>query len=257
MLFSLASCAGGFMSRVKVNSLVKKYGTPQAEITFDYTYNNDKMKVVYVYDLLLDKTPVTVINFINLAESGYFNDVIINRYNSTYAYLQFGEYVYRAESSESDTYKYYENKKVPSIVGEFATNKYPEPKGGYAEFPKLALAMYHDEGTKYNDTASGSVIMRLPPQGSDSETLSYKNYAVFAYINSLSVSINGKDPVNYKNNMPAYLREQLAKTNTTQRTVYTADGTDSNKLSLYATNIAVSVKILGDHDWSKLPKVVK
>lgn len=254
ILLSLASCAGGFLPRTKVNSLVKKYGTPQAEITFDYTYNNDKMKVVFVYDLLLDKTPVAVINFINLTESGYFDDVIIQRYNSTYQYLQFGEYVYRAEVTENKTeYRYYYNIEVPTIVGEFATNKYSEPKSGYAEFSNLALAMYHDEGTKYNDTASGCVMMALR-----SNPVSYRNYAVFAHINSVSASINDKDPINYKQSLPSYIRDdQLAKTNTSSRTVYTADGTDSEKISLYATNITVSVKILGDHDWSKLPKVTK
>ena len=80
VLLSLASCAGGFLSKAKVKSLVKEYGTPQAEVTFDYTYNNTKTKIVFVYDLLLDKTPVAVINFIQLAESGYFDDVVIDHY---------------------------------------------------------------------------------------------------------------------------------------------------------------------------------
>lgn len=252
LLLSFASCAGGFMSRTKVNSLVKKYGTPQAEITFDYNYDSNKMKLVFVYNLLLDKTPIAVINFINLVESGYFDDVIIQRYNSTYQYLQFGDYVYRADESDNNTYKYYENREVSPIVGEFAVNKYREPKSGYAEFENLALAMYHDEGTKYYDTASGNIMMALR-----TKPVEHTNYAVFAHLDSLTVSYNDKEPSKPRKVLPSDVWEQLAKTNTSTRTVYTADGTESNKLTLYATNIKVSIKMLGDKDWSKLPKVTK
>lgn len=252
VLLSLASCAGGFLSKAKVKSLVKEYGTPQAEVTFDYTYNNTKTKIVFVYDLLLDKTPVAVINFIQLAESGYFDDVIIDHYVSMYQYLRFGEYVYRADEDDSNVMKYYRNNTVPSIVGEFAVNKYSEPKSGYAKFENLSLAMYHAEGTNYYNSAAGSVIMAMR-----TDALNYTNYAVFAHINSISVSLKDGDLKNYGKNIPSTYREQLTTTNTTSRTVYSADGTTSDKESLYSTNITVSVKILGDHDWSKLPKVTR
>ena len=76
MLLSFASC-GMFMSASSVNKVVREFGTPQAQMTLSFTTSaNNKFKYVITYDLLLEKTPITTINFINLVESGFYKDAI-------------------------------------------------------------------------------------------------------------------------------------------------------------------------------------
>ncbi len=83
-----------------------------------------------------------------------------------------------------------------------------------------------------------------------------ENCAVFAKLNSVSVSYNGKDPINYGDKAPATIISHLTSfTSTTSRTVYNKDNTIGDSISIMSTRVMFNIEMLGDKDWSKLPKV--
>ncbi len=263
MLFTCVACTpNGFMSKSQTKKVYNEFGRPQAKMTINYKIGNDEVKVEAVYDLLLDKTPITVINFINLVNDGFYNDSISDKYNSTYHYLTIGKYTYEKESADSDAYRYYYNKSGKTFVGEFASNKYPEPKlneGGYSEFSLFSLAMYYEnigdssKSADYFNSANGTLILATADKD---KLLNSENCAVFAKLNSVSVSYNGKDPINYGDKAPATIISHLTSfTSTTSRTVYNKDNTIGDSISIMSTRVMFNIEMLGDKDWSKLPKV--
>lgn len=256
MLSVMCACsyvsADSFMSRAQVRSLVKAYGTPQAELTMKYTVDSgNEVEVRVVYDLLLDKAPVAVTRFIQLANEGFYNDSVADGYNTTYNYLTLGRYAYR-DSTKNNGKQYFENKST-TFAGEFKSNGYKEPDGGYAQFAIFSLAMYHDDATdnRYFDAADGGLILALSNQ-----TLNSDNYAVFAQVHELSVRTNGGAYQSYGAKIPSQIRDNLSKfTSKTSRTVYDATESSTRQVSIMTTKVMLTVRILGDFDWSKLPKI--
>lgn len=259
MLVSLCACSSvapdAFLSRSQVNKLVKQYGTPQAELTLNYEYSGSKVEVVITYDLLLDQAPLAVTRFIQLANEGFYERSLIDSYNSTYRYMIMGRYARRA-SQVSDGDKYYKNVSDVTFAGEFASNGYKEPANGYAQFSIFALAMYHPESSddQYFNSADGTLIMAMSNQ-----TLNSDNYAVFALPVQYSVKINEGEATVYTDGQrpPSMLRDNLTSfTAKTSRTIYSdAEESSSTSVSIMSTNVFLSVKILGSHDWSSLPTI--
>ena len=263
VMASMCACslvpADSFLPRYKVSKLAKEYGTPQAEVTFNYEVSGKSVQVVVTYNLLLDQTPLAVSRFIQLANDGFYNDSLVDTYNSTNQYLIMGRYSY-LESSVQDVKKYYKNSSDITFAGEFATNGYKKPAKGYAQFEPLSLAMFHEtssDGSTFN-SANGALIMALTDQ---EHTLNYTNYAVFAQVDHLtiqrgqdgqiSVYTDGKIPSDFIANLKSF-------TTKIPRTVYN-DRTESSSVSqsIMATNVLLTVKILGDYDWSALPQIGK
>ena len=261
MLVSICACSyvpsTRFISRSQVNSLVKEYGTPQAQLTINYTINNKDYEVVVTYNLLLGQTPLAVIRFIQLANEGYYNDTIIDTYNSTYNYMILGRYIYKESVVTESKMNYYVNNNLDvTFKGEFASNKYREPKDGYAQFNIFSLAMYHDESTSDNanfDTANGALIL-----ATSSKTLNSNNYAVFAEMVSMSYKSGDSDPtVTTKVNSTALANLTSFTSRTSARKIYT-DETEEKTIpsfSMMNQTVTIQVKILGDNDWSKLPRI--
>lgn len=261
LLVSLTACSG-FMSASQVNNAVKEFGTPQAEMTLSFTTaKGQKFKYVIVYDLQLEKTPITTINFINLVNDGFYNDAIFDSYNSSNNYFLAGRYTYRKDA-DSDKAKGAENPSGITMVGEFKSNKYAEPKGGYEQFSLFSLAMYHENTAESVDSANGALIFSTASSSSEiNKPLNYANYAVFAKMVSISIyeGIN-ETPLEYTaDKMNSLYLENLTKLTSTATCSMTTASGDTKDISVLGENktprFVFSIKMLGDKDWSKLPKV--
>lgn len=263
MLFSVCACSNipstRFMSRTKVNSLVKKYGTPQAELTINYTINNKNYEIKVTYDLLLSQAPLSVVRFIQLANEGFYDESVVDTYNSTYNYMILGRYSYK-DSTVNNGKSFYVNQSATSDVtfkGEFASNEYREPSEGYAQFSIFSLAMYHDEYKNENETnfdsANGALIL-----ATSNKTLNSNNYAVFATMTEMSYKVGDSDPVENKKVIADALANLVSFTSkTSTRKIYT-DSTEQTTIpsfSMMNQIVTIHVKILGDYDWSKLPQI--
>ena len=264
MLVSVCACSyvpsTRFLSRSQLNSLLKEYGTPQAELTIKYTINNDDYEIKVTYNLLLSQTPLAVIRFIQLANDGAYNDTVIDTFNSTYNYMIMGRYIYKdSVVSEGKKNWYVNNALDVTFKGEFKSNGYSEPSGGYAQFKNFSLAMFHDESTAEDnnfDTANGALILAV-----DSNTLNSNNYAVFAELASMTYSVNGGKPITRVGKVDSDICKILKgfTSKTGIRTVYT-DETETDTIPSFTMMnqiVTIQVKILGDHDWSKLPRIGK
>lgn len=262
LLVSLASC-GSFMSTYKVKKAVKEFGTPQAELTLSFTTSKGhKLKYVITYDLLLEKTPITTINFINLVENGFYQDAIFDSYNSTNNYYLAGRYTYR-KADGAETAHGYANVSGITMPGEFKTNNYPEPNGEYERFSLFSLAMYHESDTKSFDSANGALIFSTASSSSENKKpLNYTNYAVFARAVSISIYEDNSEsprtfPIDKMN--PIYLDNLTSQTTTTPCSMTNSSGDSSSVTVLGSSNVprfVFSITMVDSgKDWSKLPKV--
>lgn len=263
VMVGLCACSysSSFMPRATVNSLVKKYPTPQAEVTITFERNSETYEYVITYDLLLEQAPVAVTRFIQLANDGAYDNSIVDNYNSANSYVVGGRYKALEREVEGKTdpeTHYYVNNLGNTFVGEFATNKYREPADGYAKFAPYALAMYHPDLTASSlrsdcNTADGTLILALP-----GVRLNYLDYAVFATVNKSTFRV-GENPWHNErtgtvdNTLHDNLRSFGSKSS---HTIYDdLEETKSSKLSIMSTLVSLKVTILGDYDWSKLPKI--
>lgn len=260
LLFSFAACnSTGFMSASKVKKVVKELGTstPQAEMTLKFKSNGKEMTYVITYDLLLDKAPIAVINFINLVNDGFYDNAILDSYVSQYNCYIGARYAYRADGEGKLEGK--QNTNENTFIGEFKSNNYPEPEGGYAQFSMFSLAMYHGELATDFDSANGAFILTTSETG----TRNANNYAVFAKMNSISIYRDDEtEPLaTYKDgNMSSTYLKQMKDLNgrTYSIDMHAEDGTSNSVTVLGSSKIPTfvfSIKMLGNSDWSILPKV--
>ena len=250
LLVSLCACSvpsNSFMSKAQVNSLVKKYPNPQAEITLKYKTGNTNFEVKVTYNLLLDKAPIAVTRFIQIANEGGYNNTLVDTLNTTYKYVVMGRYRHEQEG-------YYNARSEDvSFAGEFQSNKYRKPKGGYAEFKIFSLAMFHDNDAEHFDAANGAMILALSNQ-----TLNSANYAVFAKFDSMKVSTDDGATYATYDKVASYVRDHLMGfTTRSSKNVYESykEGAKTVSVSLMSTEVTLNVEILGDYDWSKLPTI--
>ena len=281
MLVVFAGCNSvSFMSDKERNNLVSKYGTPQAEVVLEYTVDEEVVTLTLTYDLLLDKAPITVVNFINLVEQGYYNAktnddgsvtslIFDNRIQSTTNAWIAGRYTYTIDSEDKTTYRRATELDY-TIAGEFVQNGYvlPVEEGetdeeitdGNAKFSMFSLAMYHDNTVSDFNGASSAFFLTT-----DSRTTeNYKNYAVFAQLSKLSVEVKqGDTTVEYVKDatqVPSSVVDDfdtvLDATRSTTVTNDSADGentsTESVTMLQYVFRI-VSIKMVDNNDYSTLP----
>ncbi len=270
VLLTLALCGcntATFMKDGQRDKLVKEYGVPQAEMEIEYERNEQKVNVKITYNLLLSKTPVTVINFINLVESGYYaNTVFDSRINSTTNAWIAGRYSFITAEGETEG-KYYEMEgKDYSIIGEFVQNGYVLPKDaadeeneditdGNAKFSMFSLAMYHESSSSSFDSASTAFFMTIDTQTREN----YKNFAVFAEVASVTVTVDGEEICKDAASVPASIVEDFDNmtTTTTQKVVVDtdADGNDVTESHTLLRNVIsiVNIKMSDGKDYSNLP----
>lgn len=202
LLFSFCACsAGEFISASKLDNIKAKSGidaNPVATVTLRYTDLNDDARgdvytVVIRYELLIDKAPITVINFMNLVQDGFYDNTVVDYIGSRY--LIAGRY-----TQEDD--KFITKESGYTIKGEFLANGFKvdeSKKDGDNAQPMLgSLIMFHNAQTSmknYFDTASSAFFMAFTDEFSTATAvpMSKDNYAVFAYVlsSTMSVSENG------------------------------------------------------------------
>ena len=254
LLVSLCACsvpADSFMSRTKVNSLVKNYPEPKAVVTLNYTTGSVNFEVQITYKLLLDKAPIAVTRFIQIANEGGYDGTLVDTLDTSYKYLIMGRY--GKLDGES---KYYNFRSGDvAFAGEFAQNGYREPSGGYAEFKTLSLAMYHENDGEHFNSANGTLILAL-----EKDTLNPANYAVFAEFESVTVREGEGELKSYpEGRVPDYIKSHLLGfTARTTRSVY--DLHDENKspfsVQIMSTEPTLKVTVSGSSDnWKKLPTI--
>lgn len=166
---SLCGCSSGFMSERDMNKVTEN---PEAVITLEY----DNKVISLVYELRFDKAPITVVNFIELAESGFYNDTFIhyvssNSSDTSQSYIMGGSY---AKSSGSD--KWTLKKKDYYIKGEFKANKW-EKNDLTHELGSLVMNRTSGSGADYYDTASTDFYISTSPANTRQG-----NYAVFGVL---------------------------------------------------------------------------
>ena len=261
MLVTLCSCSYApstrFMSKAQVRQLAKEFDDPQAELTINYEVNNKAVEVKITYKLLLTQAPLATIRFIQLVNDGFYDDTLLDSYNSNYKYALFGRYLYKESKVQgAGEMEYYQNPCDVTFKGEFKSNRYKQPQEGYAQFKMMSLAMYHEDWTEDNntfDSANGYVIMAL-----SSKTLNSDNYAVFADMISATVKYaDGEESAPFTN-FPSDIHTQLTQSSTISRDVYEDDSeVNSSKVSIKSPNFIVHIRMLGNYDWSKLPSIGK
>ncbi len=268
MLLTFTACNGNdFLSAGETKSLLKKVGgkNPQAQMTLSYQVGKDSSKqtvtLEIVYEILLDKTPITAVNFINAVQDGFYSDVLVHSNQSTYNYMIAGGYYKKDIVSTNDngeevtTTKFYQQS-LPSFVGEIAGNGFAEPRGekvdgdSYTKFDVFSLAMYHADGANYFNSADGRLVISTSSQ----TKLSHLNYAVFAKMISIVVKVDGEQ---ISTDIPSWVLTTLdSSTSTTKRTIYDKDDVkQSAQVSILSPEIIIDIKMLGDVDWSVLPTI--
>ena len=255
VLFSLCACGTSqtsFISKSKAKSLAKQFPDLQAEVTFKYESNGKEYQIVVKYDLLLEQAPVAVTRFIQIANAEGYDGTRVDTYNSSYKYAVMGRY--GEKTGEDGKSKYYDfRSEDPTFAGEFKQNGYKMPKGGYADFEFYSLAMFHVNEGKHFDSANGAFIMDL---SNEDKGLNSANYAVFAKFASIKVLTDGEVSLRETTTKNSQLYDKMVSlTGTTSHTVYDLNGEESSSIRIATNKVTISVKILGDYDWTKLPTI--
>lgn len=268
MLLSFTACNNqGFLSAGRTKALLKDVGgkNPQAQMTLTYKAGSGSAQqtvtLEIVYEVLMDKTPITAVNFINAVQDGFYNNVLVHTNQSSYNYMIAGGYYKKDTTSTNDsgaevvTTKYYKQA-IPAFVGEIAGNGFAEPKGeqvdgdSYTKFDVFSLAMYHADGAAHFNSADGRLVIATSSQ----IRLSHLNYAVFAKMVSIVVKVDGQQVAT---DVPSWVLTTLdSSTATTKRDIYDQnDVKQSTQVSILSPDITIDIKMLGDIDWSVLPTI--
>lgn len=268
MLLSFTACNNqGFLSAGRTKALLKDVGgkNPQAQMTLTYKVGSGSAQqtvtLEIVYEVLMDKTPITAVNFINAVQDGFYNNVLVHTNQSSYNYMIAGGYYKKDTTSTNDsgaevvTTKYYKQA-IPAFVGEIAGNGFAEPKGeqvdgdSYTKFDVFSLAMYHADGAAHFNSADGRLVIATSSQ----IRLSHLNYAVFAKMVSIVVKVDGQQVAT---DVPSWVLTTLdSSTATTKRDIYDQnDVKQSTQVSILSPDITIDIKMLGDIDWSVLPTI--
>lgn len=145
MLASFAGCASSrFM---KENELKTLPGKPKGNISLEVETSEGKQTFNLPFELFYDKAPITVTNFVSLANSGFYNDTYITQFNIDIkkSYINvLGNYYKDDESVLSTKELDY------TIKGEFADNDWD--KNDYSHI-RHTLSMITGDG---NDSAAAA-----------------------------------------------------------------------------------------------------
>lgn len=270
MVLTFAGCGEAkFMSNSQVKELTSKYQTPQMQMTIEYVRNEKVVELQLTYDLLLDKAPITVVNFINLVNDGFYNAkegeegavtsmVFDGRISSSTNAWIAGRYTVTTKGT-TKTYAVATELDY-TIKGEFVQNGWELPVAegetdedvtdGNAKFGLFSLAMYHQNNVDNFDAASSAFFLTT----SSTQTESYKNYAVFATLASMTVVVDGVEVANDVTEVPASVLDDFnSMTGTTSKTITIDEDNTETKSVLSNVIRIVEAKMLGTTDYSTLP----
>lgn len=286
MLMTLTACdSSDFLSDKQISNLVSEYGTPTMDVVLEYTLDDSVVTVTLSYELQLETTPITVVNFINLVESGYYDQtssteddvttttshLIGTGFSSTNALLA-GKYTV-TESSDEDVDNTYSMATTLdyTILGEFVSNGYvievddDEEDEDITDYNNtvelLSLAMYHGVTSSTFDSANGQFLFTT----SSVNTVNYQNYAVFAYLTNMKVEVTDEDG-NVTVESDGQINSTVLNTiineldsTSTEDVVYTDDSDveQTDSVSLYTEGLRiVSIAMTDSNDYSSLPSYV-
>ncbi len=271
MVLTFTGCGNAkFMSTSQTKSLVNKYGTPQMQMTIEYVKNEKVVELQLTYNLLLEKAPITVVNFINLVNDGFYNAqegdegevtsiIFDGRISSSTNAWVAGRYTLTTKGT-TKTYAVAPELDY-TIKGEFVQNLWELPvdaneedeevTDGNAKIDLFSLAMYHDNKVASFDEASSAFFLTT----SSTQTENYKNYAVFAQLASITVVVDGVAVVTDATSVPSSVLDDFnSMTGTTSKNI-TIDEENTETRSVLSNVIRiVEVEMLGTADWSTLPR---
>lgn len=270
MVLTFAGCGEAkFMSNSQVKELTNKYQAPQMQMTIEYVRNEKVVELQLTYDLLLDKAPITVVNFINLVNDGFYNAkegeegavtsmVFDGRISSSTNAWIAGRYTVTTKGT-TKTYAVATELDY-TIKGEFVQNGWELPVAegetdkdvtdGNAKFGLFSLAMYHQNNVDNFDAASSAFFLTT----SSTQTESYKNYAVFATLASMTVVVDGVEVAKDVTEVPASVLDDFnSMTGTTSKTITIDEDNTETKSVLSNVIRIVEAKMLGTTDYSTLP----
>ena len=271
MVLTFAGCGNAkFMSASQLKDLTNKYSAPQMEMTIEYTRNEKVVELQLTYDLLLDKAPITVVNFINLVNDGFYNAqegtegevtsmVFDGRISSSTNAWVVGRYTLTTKGT-SKTYAVAPELDY-TIKGEFLQNGWELPvdaneededvTDGNAKIDLFSLAMYHQNNVDNFDAASSAFFLTT----SSTQKENYKNYAVFAQLASMTVVVDGVEVAKDVTEVPASVLDDFnSMTGTTSKTITIDEDSTETRSVLSNVIRIVEVKMLGTTDYSSLPR---
>lgn len=211
LLFSFAGCEPSFAA-VSAN-----VNNPQAIITVSYTDSNNVSKSVSIkYELMYDKAPITVSNFVKLVKDNYYDDTIVETVAgrgsnlSQLAYLLTGKYALR-----NNNYVKLPEKKY-TIIGEFTANNWVDKDEEAINDLIIdigSLVMFREPGAGKMNTADTQFYISLSNDNSRQG-----NYAVFGKVLGSS-SVNGSHIGEFEEGIPSWFVSDMFATSTETREV--------------------------------------
>ncbi len=181
LLFALVGCQAGFL---RPDASIPN---PTAAIQLDYTDDNGVQKQVTLnFELFYDKAPISVLNFVKLANDKFYDGLILdsssglgNGYTTAMQYIGGGKYR-QSEANSSQFVNVQEEKKINyTIKGEFEANGWTGAKDLVNQVG--SLCMNRNAGTGQFDSASTEFYVSL-----NGATSRNGNYAIFGLLKSSS-----------------------------------------------------------------------
>lgn len=249
-LFSLTACSAGFLSDGDIMEVPEdKNPIVTINMQYDPEDGSGTRQVSLVFELYYSKAPSTVANFVQLAQSEYYNGKIVHYATggggdtSALDYITAGQYYYDNDGDLVNDAKNY------SIKGEFKANQW---EANDLTHTPGALAMDRLSGSgAVFDTASTAFYITLNENnGRDG------NYCVFGNIVSSSMTLDGVALGSVEGLHEVFLRDMLGIAHS--RTETTKDGklTVQSMPEYDITITSVTVNTNGiDYSSAKVAKV--
>lgn len=182
---TLVGCSSGFMSDREMLKLTKN---PEVSVTLSYTdSDNIQKEFTLVYELHYEKAPITVTNFVNLVQEGFYNGSVISggsvssspRETNSFYYISGGSYKLAEGENKLDVLSkdYY-------IKGEFKANQWMVDDETPLKHELGNLVMSRTSGVSGFDTASTAWYICMSTWAKNDG-----NYAVFGTLKSMSGKI--------------------------------------------------------------------
>lgn len=233
----MVGCSEGFMSQGELLNVEKN---PEVSMVLSYTDSSNVTKsFTLVFELQYKKAPITVTNFVNLVQEGFYNDTIIHtssaslNSNSDIYYIAGGVYKY-VTNEETSKSVLTAQKKDYTIKGEFESNGW-----GENDLTHLIgnLVMNRTSGTTGFDSAStGFYICTSDYNKRDG------NYAVFGTFKSMSGKIGDTEIPSQESMISTFFTDMRSLRNSS--TVTDADG-NSLKIPSYTITVTMTVDTFG------------
>lgn len=231
----MAGCTSGFMSEIEMLNVTQN---PEVSITLSYTDAESVEKsFTMVFELHYDKAPITVTNFVNLVQEGFYDNTIIHTCNvskvstSDIYYIAGGKYELDSEADQTSSKKsLIASTKDYHIKGEFESNGWTEN-----DLKHLvgALVMDRDSGVSGFDSANTGYYICMNDYNKRDG-----NYAVFGTLKSMSGKIGDREIPSQDSLISTFRDDMIGMSNTS-----TATDADGNSVKIPNLTIVVTMTV--------------